>query len=63
MKTSDDSDEKEKQEPEQTGHEKPEEQKPIQQPRVNGPMQQRVFEKMGMRLRVKDKSSESNSET
>ncbi len=47
MKTSDDSDEK-KQEPQQTGHEEPKEQKPIQQPRVHGPMQQRVFEKMGL---------------
>ncbi len=52
MKTSDDSDEKEQKGIEQAGNEKPEEQKRIQQPNVHGPMQQRVFEKMGITLKA-----------
>jgi hypothetical protein len=64
MKASD-SNEKENQETEQTGNENPQEQKPTQQRRVHGPMQLRVFEKMGMRLRVNkhDSSTDQNDYT
>ena len=47
----------EKEETTETIKVNPEEQKPIKQKRVHGPMQLRVFEKMGMRLRVKGSDS------
>ena len=55
MNTSDEPNEIE--ETTETNEVNPEEQKPIKQKRVHGQMQLRVFEKMGIRLRLKGSDS------